>query len=135
MRFPAALPGPSTGIDTHAWGRRRSDGALTLTPASRKNVRACNHACNRVCRCACTDLSDRPGWAYRFTRSKEPRVLAMTRTARHTQAAAFAALTGGDPGSQTITHDRPRVCERALAPTPDAAGTARRFTRDTLRQW
>jgi anti-sigma regulatory factor (Ser/Thr protein kinase) len=59
----------------------------------------------------------------------------MTRTARHTRADAYAASTGGDPGSQTTTHDRPRVCERALAATPDAAKAARQFTRNTLRQW
>lgn len=59
----------------------------------------------------------------------------MTRSARHPRADAYAALTSGDPGSQTITADDPRVCECALAAIPDAARAARRFTRDTLRQW
>jgi anti-sigma regulatory factor (Ser/Thr protein kinase) len=59
----------------------------------------------------------------------------MTRSAPRPRPDASAALTGDDPGSLTIARDGPCVCECALAATPDAAGAARAFTRNTLRQW
>lgn len=59
----------------------------------------------------------------------------MTRSAWRPLTGAYPAPTSDDPGQLTAADDGPRVCECALAATPDAVRAAREFTRNTLRRW